>query len=44
MFFRMLNDEQKRGLLVLAYHLVLSDHTVSQKEGAPPGSRRCWRS
>lgn len=34
MFLRTLNDNQKRNLLVLAYHLVLADHSVSQKEGA----------
>ncbi|NQU55625.1 MAG: hypothetical protein HQ513_00220 [Rhodospirillales bacterium] len=33
MFLRMLNDDQKRALWVLAYHLVLSDHNVSEKEG-----------
>ncbi len=34
MFLRLLNDDQKRALLVLGYHLVVSDHSVSEKEGA----------
>lgn len=33
MFLRILNDEQKRALWVLAYQLVVSDHSVSKKEG-----------
>ncbi len=33
MFLRTLNDDQKRALWVLAYHLVVSDHNVSLKEG-----------
>lgn len=32
MFLRVLNDDQKRALWVLAYHLVLADHTVSDEE------------
>ena len=32
MFLRKLNDDQKHTLVVLAYHLVVSDHTVSVKE------------
>ncbi len=33
MFLRILNDDQKRALWVIAYHLVVSDHSVSIKEG-----------
>jgi len=32
MFLRMLNDDQKRALLILAYHLVVSDNSVSDGE------------
>ena len=34
MFLRILNDDQKRSLLVIAHHVVVSDHSVSVKEGA----------
>jgi len=33
MFLRNLNDDQKRTLVVIAHHLVVSDHSVSPKEG-----------
>jgi len=33
MFLRILNDDQKRSLLVIAHHVVVSDHSVSVKEG-----------
>lgn len=33
MFMRMLNDDQKRALLVLSYHLAMADHTVTEEEG-----------
>lgn len=33
MFLRIMNDDQKRALWVLAHHLVISDQSVSQKEG-----------
>ena len=33
MFLRILNDDQKRSLFVLAHHLVVSDHSVSKQEG-----------
>jgi hypothetical protein len=32
MFLRILNDDQKRALFVLAHHLVVSDHSVSKRE------------
>jgi len=34
MFLRILNDDQRRALWAIAYHLVLADHTVSEKEDA----------
>ncbi|HEY9080424.1 hypothetical protein [Magnetovibrio sp.] len=33
MFLRVLNDDQKRVLVVIAHHLVVSDHSISEKEG-----------
>ncbi len=33
MFLRILNDDQKRALFVLAHHLVVADHSVSAIEG-----------
>lgn len=33
MFLRILNDDQKRVLVVIAHHLVVSDHSISKKEG-----------
>ena len=33
MFLRILNDDQKRALFVLAHHLVVADHSVSDREG-----------
>ncbi|NQW00147.1 MAG: hypothetical protein HQ483_10650 [Rhodospirillales bacterium] len=34
MFLRMLNDDQKRSLLVIAFQLVQTDHSISEKEDA----------
>ena len=33
MFLRNLDDDQKRALWVIAYHLVVADHSVSHSEG-----------
>lgn len=33
MFLRVFNDEPKCALVVIAHHLVVSDHSISQKEG-----------
>jgi len=33
MFLRILNDDQKRVLVIIAHHLVISDQSISKKEG-----------